>query len=124
MKKQTISKTKIERRMRKKTDSYLVDTIIKLKKSNPNVAKLLTMPKRKWSSINLKEIEENAKENEKILVAGKILSSGNLNKKVKIVAWAISDKAKEKLKDSKSEFASISEEIKKNPELKDLRILR
>jgi sialic acid synthase SpsE len=52
------------------------------------------------------------------------LSSGDLTKKVRIVAWSISEKAKEKLKESKSEFVSIVEEIKKNAELKGVRILK
>ena len=50
-----INKTKIENRMQKKSDSDLVRTIIKLKKTNPEVAKELSKPKRRWATINLKE---------------------------------------------------------------------
>ena len=35
----TINKTKIEKRMRHKADVSLVETIIKLKKTNPTVTK-------------------------------------------------------------------------------------
>ena len=52
-----ISKTKIEKRMQQKMDSRLVETIIKLKKTNPVVAKELAKPKRRWPAINLKEID-------------------------------------------------------------------
>lgn len=120
----TISKTKIEKRMRQKTNPILVDAIIKIKKKNPEAAKLLVMPVKKLKSWNLKELDTEVKDGEKVFIAGKILSSGDLTKKVKIVAWNASESAKEKMKSSKVEFITIAEEIKKNPELKDLRILK
>jgi ribosomal protein L18E len=117
----TISKTKIENRMKEKMNPILVDTIIKLKKTNPIVAKELARPKRRWSSINLKDIDMVEGD---VLVVGKILSAGDLQKKKKIVAWGASEKALQKIKDSQSTFCLISDEIKKNPELKGYNILK
>jgi large subunit ribosomal protein L18e len=122
MKTQKISKTKIEKRLQGKSNPILVRTIIQLKKTNPEVAKLLALPKKKAVEFNLESLN-NVKE-DKVLVPGKILSSGKLTKKMKIVAWSISEKAEERLKDSKSEFISIVDEMKKNPELKDLKLLQ
>jgi len=119
-----ISKTKIDKRMQRKTNPYLVETIKALKRTNTEIAKILVMPKRKWLSMNLEEIERKVASGDKILVPGKVLSSGNLSKKLKIVAWSISDKAEEKLKESKSEFVLLVDEMKKNPELKDLKVLK
>jgi len=119
-----ISKTKIEKRLRKKTNSELVGAIIKLKKTNPEIAKILAMPRKKWIVINLDLIEKKAKEGDKILVPGKVLSSGNLTKKIKIVAWSASENAAEKIKRAKGEFISIKDEMKKNPELKNLNIIK
>lgn len=116
-----VSKTKIEKRMRKKTNPVLVKTIIELKKTNTDVAKFLAMPKRKWSSVNLYKISEIGKD---VLIPGKVLSFGELDKKVKIVAWDASEKAKEKIKKAGGSFVEIVEEVKKNPELKDLEVLR
>ena len=117
----SISKTKIEKRMKKKTDSDLVETIIKLKKTNPEAAKELARPKRLWASINLDLIDKQGKD---VLIVGKVLSQGELNKPVKIVAWGASEKAIEKMNKSKANFVLIIDEMKKNPELKNLLILK
>ncbi|MFZ5955088.1 MAG: uL15 family ribosomal protein [Nanoarchaeota archaeon] len=119
-----ISKTQVEKRLKKKTNSILVETIIKLKKTNPLVAKILATPKKKSVKINLDRINKESKEGDKILIPGKILSNGELNKKLEIVAWSASEKAIQKIQKSKSNFKEIIEEIKKNPELKNLKILK
>ncbi len=102
----------------------LVDTIIKLKKTNPLVAKLLARPVRKQIKVNLEKIEEQSKKEGKILVPGKVLSMGDLDKKLKIVGLSASEKAIEKIKSKHGEFIPISEEIKKNPELKNLVLIK
>ncbi len=110
--------------MKKKTDSVLVETIIKLKKTNPEMAKMLAKPKRLWVSMNLGEIEEKTKEGEKVIIPGKVLSSGSLSKKIEIIAWGVSEKAVEKIKESESSFKEIVGEVKSNPELKGLTVLK
>ena len=59
-----------------------------------------------------------------VLIVGKVLSSGNLEKGKKIVAWGASEKARERIKAGKGEFVLIVDEIKKNPELKGLEVVR
>ena len=118
------SKRKIEKRARKKKNPNLVDAIIKIKKKNPHIAKLLALPVKKHARVNLKKIEAMVKEGDKILIPGKILSSGNLSKKIKIVAWSASEKAKEKIAKAKAEFVHIKDELKKNPELKDFTMIK
>jgi len=119
-----ISKSKIEKRLKSKTNPELVKTIIKLKKTNPEVAKILAMPVKKQSKINLRKIDKILKEKENVLVPGKILSSGELTKKIKIVGFSASEKALEKIKKSGSEFIELTEEIKKNPQLKEMVIIK
>ncbi len=116
-----VSKTKIEKRMQKKNNPILVEAIIKLKKKNPEAAKLLAMPKRLWAGVNLYKISELGKD---VFVPGKVLSFGEFDKKIKVVAWDASDKAKEKIKKAGGNFVEVVEEIKKNPELKGLEVLR
>lgn len=116
-----ISKSKIEKRMAMKSDPELVSTIITLKKTNPFVAKELAKPKRRWPAINLKDIEMIKGD---VLVAGKVLSAGDLTESKKIVAWSASKKAIDKMKDVKASFVSIVEEMKKNPELNGLKIIK
>ena len=117
----SISKSEIERRMKYKTDASLVETIIKLKKTNPVVAKELARPKRRWPVVNLKDIDMIKGD---VLIAGKVLSAGDLSEVKKIVAWSVSGKALEKIKDAKGMFVTISEEMKKNPELNGYDILK
>ena len=119
-----ISKTRIEKRLKKKTNTRLVGALIKLKKKNPVVGKILVGPVKKSLRVNLKDIEKKAGGATKILVPGKVLSSGELTKKIKVVAWGASEKAREKMKKSGVEFVLLEEEIKKNPELKDLKIIK
>jgi large subunit ribosomal protein L18e len=116
-----ISKTKIEKRMSQKMDSSLVETIIRLKKTNPVVAKELARPKRRWPTINLKDVDMIKGD---VLVAGKILSAGDLSGAKKIVAWTASEKALDKIKNANGTFISIIDEMKKNPKLNGLDILR
>lgn len=107
--------------MKKKKDSLLVRTIIQLKKTNPEVAKELAKPKRRWPSINLKDLQLIDGD---VIIAGKVLSAGELNDSKKIVAWSFSQKAKEKISESKGQAILITEEIKKNPELNNLVIIK
>jgi ribosomal protein L18E len=116
-----INKTKIEKRMQHKMDASLTDVIIKLKKTNPVVAKELARPKRRWPAVNLKDIDMIKGD---VLIAGKVLSAGDLGGAKKIVAWSASEKALDKIKNAKGTFVSIIDEMKKNPELNGFDILR
>ena len=120
------SKTKIEKQMKKKTNALLVKTIISAKKNNEwlGVAEILSGPRKKWININLGEIDKKIQDGEKVIISGKVLSQGEITKKIKIIALDFSDKAREKLLKSKREISSIIEEIQKNPEAKGVRILK
>ena len=118
---QKINKTKIEKRMSQKMDSSLVETIIKLKKTNPMVAKELARPRRRWPERNLKEIDMIKGD---VLIAGKVLGAGGLDNAKKIVAWSASIKALDKIKEANGTFVTIKDELKKNPKLNGLDILR
>lgn len=74
--------------------------------------------------MNLKDIEKVTTEGDTVVVPGKVLGSGNVNKKVRICALNFSESAKEKLKESKGEIVTIIEEIKKNPKAEGIKILR
>jgi len=117
----SINKTKIEKRMRSKMDSELVNLIVKLKKTNPEIAKEFARPKRRWPAVNLKDIDMIKGD---VLIAGKVLSAGDLSEGKKIVAWSISEKALDKIKNAKGTYVCVLEEIKKNPELNGFDVLR
>lgn len=119
------SKTLIEKQLKKKSNSELVETIIAAKKKKAwiGVAAILAGSRKKQVNANLNELNK-VKEGEVIVVPGKVLSQGNVDKKLKVVALGFSEKAKEKLLKSKSELSDILKEIKSNPEAKGIKILK
>ena len=125
------TKTKIEKQMQKKTSTELVKTIIAAKKNKAwiRVAEILSGPRKNRANLNLEEIDKKVdtlkgtSEGEIVVVPGKVLSQGEISKKIKIAALNFSDKAKEKLLKSKCEVLNIIEEIKKNPAGKGIEIL-
>lgn len=120
------TKSKIEKQLQRKTNPGLVETIIacKKKKNWVNVAKILSGPRKRRINLNLDELNKKIKDEKIVVVPGKILSQGELDKKIKVVALNFSEKAEEKLKKSGTEILTLLEEIKKNPEAKGVKILK
>lgn len=121
-----MNKTKIEKKLKRKTDQDLVETIILGKKKSKwlEVSHLISAPRRTQIAINLDQINSQTKDNEVVIIPGKVLSEGELDKKVKIAALYFSSKALEKLKKAKIETLSIREEINKNPDAKNIKIIK
>lgn len=88
------------------------------------VAGIISGPRRNRVNLNLNEINSQAKEKDKIVVPGKVLSQGEIDKKIKVIALNFSEKAKEKLSNFGCEFSSILTEIKLNPSAEGIKILR
>ena len=122
---QAISRTKIKSNLRKKTNPELAETISLALKHKPwnKLAKTLASSSNKHKSLNLSQIDKEAKAGDTILITGKVLSEGNLTKKVVICALSISEHAREKLKDSKSEFVKIKDEIEKNKKFEGVKLI-
>lgn len=119
------TKTKISKQAERKTSNELVSTIFVSKKNNAwnEVASILSGPRRARLNLNLGEINKISKAGETIVVPGKVLSQGEMDKKIKVVALGFSEKARRKILSSKSEMESIFNEVKKNPSAKGVRIL-
>ncbi len=121
-----MSKTKLKLRARKKTNPELMETILLARKNQAwlKIAKIIAGPRRLQPSINLSEIDKNSKIGDTIIVPGKILSKGEITKKIKLSALSISAQAKEKLKSTKSEFIHLIEEINKNKKAEGIKIIK
>jgi len=119
------TKSKIESQIKKKKNINLVRTIIAAKKNEKwlKVANILSSSRRNKETINLGKIDEESKQGEIIVVPGKVLSQGDVTKKIRVVALSFSEEAIKKLLKSKSEILSILEEIKKNPSAQGIKIL-
>ena len=122
-----ISKTRLSWLANKKLNPELKGTILLFKKQKDPfwhyVAQLLARPKRKSIEVNLEKIDRLSKENSTILVAGKVLGKGELNKKIKLAAFNISEQAREKLKESGSSFLELEELLQKNPDVKEIKLI-
>ena len=125
MPKGKINKTLVKEHRRRKTNPQIVETILSASKQAKwlPIAKKIGGAARKYSSVNLKEIDKNTSTGDTVIIIGKVLSSGELNKKVRICALGISVSAKEKLKKTKSEYVSILDEIKANPKAEGIKIV-
>jgi large subunit ribosomal protein L18e len=120
------SKTKIKKQVRRKTNQELVETILKSAKNDKwiSVAQIISGSKKNRLSLNLNQIDLDAKDGETIVIPGKVLSQGEVTKKIKIVALNFSENAKDKLSRMKKDFSMLEAELKSNPEGKNIRIIR
>lgn len=117
-----ISKTQISKRIKRKTNPELVETIELAKKNNLlDLGKKLSGPTRLQKKINLDEL--NKLKESKFLVVGKVLGKGEINKKIKIAALGFSEQAKEKLKKADCKMLTIKQAIEKNKKLEGVRII-
>jgi len=117
-----ISKTQINKRLERKKNPELRE-IIKLAKAKSllELGKKLTGPTRQQTKINVGELNKLDKKN--IIIIGKVLGQGEIDKKVVVAALGFSEQAREKLKKAGCEIRTIKQEIEKNPELKGVKII-
>jgi large subunit ribosomal protein L18e len=113
------------------SNPHLVNLVAELKKkaiedSSPFWKRLaidLERPARNRRAVNLSRINRFTKDNETVVVPGKVLGSGLLDHKVTIAAFDFSAGALEKLKKQNCDTMHISELIQKKPKASDIRII-
>lgn len=120
-----ISKTKLFERIKNKRNPELIETIIQCKKNEAwiNIGKIISSSRNNTPVVNLDKIDKESKEGDVIVVPGKVLSQGEVIKKIKLIALNFSQTAREKLNKSKIEFIILLEEIKKNPRAQGIKII-
>lgn len=87
------------------------------------IASDLQRSTRKRRIVNLSKINRYSKENETIIVPGKVLGSGILDHKLTISAYQFSNSAKEKLQKVGAKIISLNELIKESPKGKGIRVI-
>ena len=111
------------------TNLHLQNLIAEVKKHSlksnlwRRVAGDLSKSTRQRRVVNLYKINQFARDGEIILVPGKVLSLGDLDKKVEVAAFQFSSSAKDKILKSNGVVMSIQDLLQKNPEGKKVRIL-
>ncbi len=106
----------------------LADEIEKVGKRNNagvwiRVAELLRKPTRSRVEVNLSKINRYSREGEMIVVPGKVLGGGFLEKKVVVAAFSFSQSALEKIKISGSTAVTLADAVKMNPKGSNTRII-
>jgi large subunit ribosomal protein L18e len=91
-----------------------------------SIASTLEKPTRRKKIVNVSRINRFSKDGELIIVPGKVLSSGSLNRKITVAAFSFSKQAIKKINDSGSKTIMLKDLIK-NKELinnvKNIRII-
>ena len=113
------------------TNHVLIKLVAELKKrsneQNLNiwrrVADDLEKPTRQRRVVNLSSLSRHTKEDETIVVPGKVLGAGNLNHKITISAFQFSGGAKEKIEKVGAKIVPLVELSKSNPSGKGIRIM-
>ncbi len=87
------------------------------------VAELLERPSRRRVAVNVSKINRYAKDNEVVVVPGKVLGAGILTKKVTVAAIAFSESALRKIVNAGGRVLFIGDLIKENPRGSGVRII-
>ncbi|PSP93144.1 50S ribosomal protein L18e [Halobacteriales archaeon QS_4_62_28] len=114
-----------------KTNPRLSSLIADLKSAARNsggdvwgdIAERLEKPRRTHAEVNLGRIERYAREDETVIVPGKVLGSGVLQKDITVAAVDFSGTAKTKI-DQVGEAVSLETAVEQNPEGSEVRIIR
>jgi large subunit ribosomal protein L18e len=115
------------------------------KKSNPNLRRLidelldakarsdvaiwkalaerLAKPRRFYAEVNVSKIQKHAKENETIVVPGKVLGTGKIDRAVTIAALGFSETARKKIEGAGGKCLKIKDIVETNPKGSNVRIL-
>ncbi|WP_222918648.1 50S ribosomal protein L18e [Natrinema sp. SYSU A 869] len=117
--------------MSSKTNPRLNDLIAELKSTSRetdadvwrDVADRLEKPRRTHAEVNLGRIERYAREEETVVVPGKVLGSGALQKNVTVAAVNFSSSAETKI-DQVGETVPLEEVLENNPEGSNVRVIR
>ena len=87
------------------------------------VAEILAKPARSRPQVNLSKINRYAKEGEMVVVPGKVLGAGKLEKKVTIAAYAFSESAIVKIKAAGGRAITLEQAVRENPSASKVRII-
>ncbi|WP_435194089.1 50S ribosomal protein L18e [Natronomonas sp. EA1] len=117
--------------MSSKTNPRLTSLIADLKQTARNdggavwgdVAERLEKPRRSHAEVNLGRIERYAREEETVIVPGKVLGSGALRKDVTVAAVDFSSTARTKI-EAVGNVLTLEEALEQNPEGSNVRVIR
>lgn len=111
----------------------LIEDLKKIARENSapiwrDIAKRLEKPRRNYAAVNLSKINRYSDANDTILVPGKVLSAGAIDKPVTVAALGFSKKAFEEISKcgdgkEKGKCVSIEELVENNPKGSGVKII-
>ncbi len=115
-----------------KTDLNLRETVDHLNKvSRENqtplwrdIAERLAGSRKNYASINIGKISKLAEDGDTVIVPGKVLGGGYVEKKIRVSALSISEKALKKMAEAGGEFIPLDVMADKEPKGTNLKIMR
>ncbi|WP_457591373.1 50S ribosomal protein L18e [Geoglobus sp.] len=123
--------SRIRRLQRRKTNPNLVRLIDDLLKTSAekdakvwkDIAERLAKPLRNYAEVNVGKLDRYAKEDELVVVPGKVLGGGEVTKAITVAAWRFSDSARRKIEAAGGRCVSLQDALRENPEGKKVRIM-
>ena len=87
------------------------------------IASDLERSTRQRRIVNIYKLDKYAKDGETVVVPGKVLGMGDLNRKLNVAAFTFSRQAVDKIKSAGGQVFEIHDLLKQNPKGKNVRIL-
>ncbi len=87
------------------------------------LAKDLERPTRIRRIVNISRINRHSKDNETVVIPGKVLGSGSLDHSLTVAAFSFSQSARSRIEEAKGKCISIQELMKKNPKGTNVKII-
>lgn len=88
-----------------------------------DIARRLEKPRRNWAEVNVGHLERYAKEGETIVIPGKLLGSGYIEKRITVAAASCSQMARQKIKEAGGTVKTFQDIMKENPKGSGVRIM-
>ena len=115
-----------------KTSPRLADLVAELKAAARDsggdvwgdVAERLEKPRRTHAEVNLGRIERYAREEETVVVPGKVLGAGVLSKGLTVAAVDFSGSAETKIRQANGEPIRLEQALDRNPAGANVRVIR
>ncbi len=114
-----------------KTNPHILDLVTGLKKQSRekeaplwrDIAKRLLRPTRQYTEVNLSRLNRYTKDQDLVLVPGKVLGAGEIDHKLTVAALGFSAGAKDKITAAGGSCLTIEELMTQNPEGSKVKIM-
>ncbi len=116
----------------KKTNPRVLSLISQLKAASRDsgaaiwrdVAERLEKPRRNYAAVNVSKINRYTEDDDTVLVAGKVLGSGDIDHRVTVAALGFSEQAASKITSAGGSCMRIEDLLKNHPKGTGIKILR